>query len=127
MSTVEFLKNGNVKVTIPISLRSCAGRKRIIAPDVIDLPTDPVVQNIVRAFRWQQMIDAGEYANVTDLANALGRDFAYVARTIRLALLCPDIVHAALNGTLPQEVSLGKLYDAIVDDWNVQKKIVGME
>ena len=30
MTKIEILENGNVKLTIPMSFRHCAGRKRII-------------------------------------------------------------------------------------------------
>jgi len=126
MAEIEFLENGNVRMTIPLILRSCAGRKRVVSPDMPETMADPLVLSVVRAFRWQEMIDNGDYANVHELANALGKDFAYVARTIRLALLCPDIIHAVLNGTLPEGVTLDTLRIATVDDWSEQKEIVGM-
>ncbi len=126
MATVEMMDNGNVKINIPILLRSNSGRRRIIAPEVIDSPADPIVQNIARAYRWQQLIDQGVYSNVKELAQAIGKDNGYVARTIRLALLCPEIVHAALTGSLPDSVSLDSLRNASVDNWAEQKKIVGM-
>jgi len=127
MPTVEMLENGNVKLSFKIALRSRAGRKRIIAPEVMELPADPIVKNIVRAYRWQEMIDRGDFANVHELANATGKDHSYVARTLRLIYLCPEIIHAALMGTLPNDVTLTTLLRTTMDDWTEQKKFVGLK
>lgn len=122
MTEVTLLPNGNVKVLIPLAFRSCGGRKRIVAPDVVAPPHDPIIQILARAFRWQELIDDGSFANVRELANAIGKDYGYVARVIRLTLLAPDIVHAALEGTLPDSITLEQLRVALPDDWNEQKK-----
>ena len=34
MNKVEVLENGNVKITIPMSFRNCAGRKRIVTQEL---------------------------------------------------------------------------------------------
>ena len=51
MNKVEILENGNVKITISMSFRSCAGRKRIVTPDSETSFTDPMITNIAMAFR----------------------------------------------------------------------------
>ena len=43
MNKVEVLENANVKITIPMSFRNCAGRKRIMTPDEEVTFTDPVI------------------------------------------------------------------------------------
>jgi hypothetical protein len=50
MHKVEILENGNVKLTIPMSFRNCAGRKRIVTPDEEVTFTDPMVSGLARAF-----------------------------------------------------------------------------
>ena len=101
MIDVEMLANGNVKVTIPMSFRNCSGRKRIVTPDGEQNFADPLITNLARAYRWQSLIDEGRFSNVHELAAAIGKDQAYVARVLRLTLLAPEIVHAILTGTLP--------------------------
>ena len=59
MSEVKVLDNGNVLVTIPISFRFRAGRKRLIFPENDAPEIDPMVMNLARAFRWQALIDSG--------------------------------------------------------------------
>ena len=127
MAEVEVLGNGNVKVTIPMSFRNCAGRKRIITPDSEQNFTDPLIMNLARAFRWQALIDEGRFSNVHELARGVGKDQAYVARVLRLTLLAPEIVHAALTGTLPEGIGVEHLRQSQPVLWSEQKKLIGME
>ena len=127
MDEVEILPNGNVKVTIPMSFRNCAGRKRIVTPDGEQIPSDPLVISFARAFRWQSLIDEGRFANVYELSQAAGKDYAYVARVLRLNLLAPEIVHAVLNGRLPNGIGVETLRQTLSVLWSDQKKQLGME
>ena len=117
MTKIEVLENGNVKLTIPMSFRHCAGRKRIVVPDDSETLVDPLVLNLARAFRWQELIDSGTYSNAIELARAVGKDTAYVARTIRLTLLAPEIVHAILHGTLKKSISMETLRKSWPENW----------
>ena len=126
MAEVEVLGNGNVKVTISMSFRNCAGRKRIITPDSEQNFTDPLIMNLARAFRWQALIDEGRFSNVHELARGIGKDQAYVARVLRLTLLAPEIVHAALTGTLPEGIGVENLRQSMPVLWSEQKKLHGI-
>ena len=64
---------------------------------------------LARAFHWQELIDSGRFASVTELAEALGVDRSYVGRVMRLALLAPDIVDAIVDGREPSGLSLERL------------------
>ena len=127
MNKVEVLENGNVKITIPMSFRNCAGRKRIVTPDSETSFTDPMITNIPRAFRWQTLIDEGKFSNVHELARALGKDDGYVSRIIRLTLLSPEIIHAIIAGTLEKDIGIEQLKQAMPLMWDDQKKMFGME
>ena len=127
MIDVEMLANGNVKVTIPMSFRNCSGRKRIVTPDDEQNFSDPLISNLARAYRWQSLIDEGRFANVHELANAIGKDYAYVARVLRLTLLAPEIVHAVLTGTLPEGIGVENLRQSLPILWSEQKKLLNME
>ena len=127
MIDVEVLANGNVKVTIPMSFRNCSGRKRIVTPDDEQNFSDPLISNLARAYRWQSLIDEGRFANVHELANAIGKDYAYVARVLRLTLLAPEIVHAVLTGTLPEGIGVENLRQSLPILWSEQKKLLNME
>ena len=122
-----FLENGNVKITIPMSFRRCAVRKRIVTPDSETSFTDPMITNIARAFRWQTLIDEGKFSNVHELARAIGKDDGYVSRIIRLTLLSPEIIHAVLAGKINKSISTEKLKLALPPMWDEQQKLFGME
>ena len=127
MSEVKVLDNGNVLVTVPISFRFRSGRKRVIFPENDTLGFDPLVMNLARAFRWQELIDSGTYSNTIELAKAIGKDHAYVARMTRLTLLAPEIVHAILAGTLQKSIPMEELRKEMPTRWEDQKKLFGIE
>ena len=79
-----------------------------------------------RGFR-QTLIDSGTYSNTIELADAIGKDPAYVSRLIRLTLLAPEIVHAILTGTLQRSVSMETLRKELPVRWADQKKLFGVE
>lgn len=127
MDKIKVLDNGNVLVTIPISFRFRAGRKRLIFQENDSLEIDPLAMNLARAFRWQSLIDSGTYRNTGDLAEAIGKDPAFVARMIRLTLLAPEIVHAILARTLRKSIPMDKLSKTMPERWADQKKLFGFE
>ncbi len=103
-------------IRIPMELKRRGGRKEIIVPEGLPgsrppkSPTqEPLKTALARAFHWQELIDNGRYASVTQLAGALGMDRSYVGRVVRLALLAPDIVEAIVRAQEPSGVSLERL------------------
>ena len=126
MSEVKVLDNGNVLVTVPISLRFRSGRKRVIFSEN-DSVVDPLVMNLARAFRWQELIDSGVYRNAVELAKAIGKDHAFVARTTRLTLLAPEIIHAILSGSLKRNIPIENFRKEMPIRWEDQKKLFDFE
>lgn len=122
MQRVEFLPNGNARVTVPMEIRNFAGRKRLIFPELSPAEPDPVVVNFARAFRWQKMLNDGLFESTTALAREIGVNESYVARTIRLTWLSPRIIDAAVNGTLPSNISLARLYQCNSPLWEEQEQ-----
>ena len=124
----KILENGNLEVTIPVSLRARSGRRRIIMPDTVSDGTEPLALALARAFRWQQYIDDGKFKNITELAKNVGLDEATVARTIRLRLLSPTIVHRIIKGEIPQRLNMTALRAPLSDIWKEQEqKLLGEE
>jgi hypothetical protein len=81
------------------------GRKRIVAPDGSELapatkpqPNGAVIKALARAWRWQQMLERGEYGTLAELADAERISRSYLCRVLRLTLLAPDIVERILDG-----------------------------
>ena len=117
----------NVKITIPMSFRNCAGRKCIVTQELNCNFNEPIITNLARAFRWQAFIDSGKFSNVHELARAIGKDDGYVSRIIRLTLLSPEIIHAIIAGTLEKDIGIEQLKQAMPLMWDDQKKMFGME
>ena len=126
MPDVKVLANGNVLVSIPITLRESAGRKQIITDQKkFKAENDPIVLNIARGFYWQEMIDSGKITNIRELAKIMNVNESYVGRTIRLTMLSPEIIHRAIRGILPEDISLAKLYK-LPDRWKEQLMQLGI-
>ena len=126
MPDITVLENGNVLVSIPITLRDSAGRKQIITDQKkFKAENDPIVLNIARGFYWQEMIDSGKITNIRELAKIMNVNESYVGRTIRLTMLSPEIIHRAIRGTLPEDISLAKLYK-LPDRWDEQLQQLGI-
>lgn len=126
MPDVKILANGNVLVSIPITLRESAGRKQIITDQKkFKAENDPIVLNIARGFYWQEMIDSGKITNIRELAKIMNVNESYVGRTIRLTMLSPEIIHRAIRGILPEDISLAKLYK-LPDRWDEQLMQLGI-
>jgi hypothetical protein len=126
MPDITVLENGNVLVSIPITLRESAGRKQIITDQKkFKAENDPIVLNIARGFYWQEMIDSGKITNIRELAKIMNVNESYVGRTIRLTMLSPEIIHRAIRGTLPPDISLAKLYK-LSSRWDEQLMQLGI-
>ena len=120
-------KGDCILIHVPMRFKRRGGRKEIVLPDAgaqAGKPT-PLLAALARAHRWQRMLEDGEAKGVTALAQRLGLERSYVARTLRLALLAPDIVDAVLNGEEPSGLSLARLAKAVPMLWNEQRKTLG--
>ncbi len=118
----EILRNGNVRISIPVTFKTQSGRKRIAAKDTADLPEceSPMLLNLARGFHWQELIDEGTYPNIKALADAIGIDSGVVAKAIRLTLLSPKIIHKLIVGEA--NLSLQTMRRAIPMVWETQEK-----
>ena len=93
----------------------------------------PIVTALARARRWQEMLDAGQVASVTELADRLNVDRSCASRILpvlslpngRLNLPAPNIVEAILGGREPSGLSLAKLTQTFPVLWNEQWEMLG--
>jgi AraC-like DNA-binding protein len=118
-------------VQVPLQIKRRRGRKEIIGPGgssagepVPARRNEPLVMIIARAHRWRDVLEAGRYATIRELAGDLGVSHSYVARILRLTTLAPDIVEAIVDGTEPGGLSLEKLYRAPMV-WEEQRRVLG--
>ncbi|MFC0386808.1 hypothetical protein [Muricoccus vinaceus] len=56
------------------------------------------MEALARAFRYQRLLDEGQYASITEMAEAERLDRGYMGRLLQLTLLAPDTVEAILDG-----------------------------
>jgi hypothetical protein len=122
-----------VTVRIPVSFRQRGGRKQILAPSGA-APWSPaprvdtaLVKAIVRAHRWRQMLEGGEYASSAELAKAEKVNDSYLSRILRLTLLAPVINEAVLSGTQPRGLELSDLLKPFPIAWTEQSVFFGID
>ncbi|MBA3446019.1 MAG: hypothetical protein H0T56_00120 [Pseudaminobacter sp.] len=126
--TAEVSADGaRLTVRVPMDIRKRGGRKVVIAPHgaVIILPRPRVdstlVKAIARAYRWQRMLEEGTYASMRDLAAAEKISPTYISCLLRLTLLAPGLVEAALDGKLHGPVSEQLLSQQTFSTWDQQQ------
>lgn len=94
-------------------------------PSTLPTPDNTLVKALARAFRWRKMLETGVHATVDDIAVAENIDATYVSRILRLTLLAPDIVEAALDGRHPPRLELARVMRAFALEWTVQREMFG--
>lgn len=121
-------KDSPITIEIPIKLRKRSGRKYITAPDGRDLSSyrkpkyqTNMMQAIVRGHQFSDMLDKEPDITIKQLAEREMLDQGYVAKTIRMTQLAPDIIEAILNGRQPQAMTLAELMRPFPNCWNTQR------
>jgi hypothetical protein len=124
---ISISKNGCIAtVSISITFRQRGGRKQILSPPgAAPWSSAPrvdtaLVKAMVRAHRWRQMLESGEYASSAELAKAEKVNASYVSRILRLTLLAPDIIEAILSGSQPSTLQLDDLLKPLPAAWALQ-------
>ena len=118
----KILENGRLQVTIPFKFRTISSRKKIVVPGTIADGSEPLALGLARAFRWQQYIDEGKFRNIRELAKAIGQDETAVAKTMRLRMLSPAIVHRIVTGDIPWSLNLKNIRQGIPEVWKEQEE-----
>jgi hypothetical protein len=113
-------------ISIPVTFRQRCGRKQIVAPPG-ETPWSPaprvdtaLVKAVVRAYRWRQMLEGGEYGSSAELAKAEKVNDSYLSRILRLTLLAPGIVEAIISGRQPGTLQLDDLLKPLPAEWAQQ-------
>lgn len=102
-----------VQIFVPLTLRRKNGRPKIMPPTDYrpseDQTQDPhVLRAIGRAWGWRRRMEAGEFATIKDLAEAVGLAERHVSRQLRLAYLAPEVLNRL---TVEREAVGVSLYD----------------
>jgi hypothetical protein len=118
---------GTATVSIPVTFRHRGGRKQILTPPGAT-PWSPaprvdtaLVKAIVRAHRWRQMLESGEYNSSAELAKAEKVNASYLSRILRLTLIAPDIIEEILAGRQPSTLQLDDLLKPLPAIWTCER------
>jgi hypothetical protein len=116
-----------ITVHIPIDIRKRGGKKVVLAPDGKVAPSfsrridNSMVKALGRAFRWQELLENGTYATITEIAEGENINETYVGRVLRLTLLSPEIIDMIVSGRNPANLSLESLLRAFPLIWEEQR------
>jgi hypothetical protein len=121
----------SLTVQVPLSIRRRPGRRMVVTPERTASPATPtttiptradpaLVKALVRAFRYQKLLDEGVYASITEMADAERLDRGYMGRLLQLTMLAPPIVEAVLDGGQLAEVRLPSLLKPFAAGWEQQ-------
>jgi hypothetical protein len=130
-SRTSLSKDGrSVTVHIPVTFRQRAGRKQILSPSG-SAPWSPtprvdtsLLKAVVRAHRWREMLESGEYSSAAELAKAEKVNDSYLSRVLRLSLLAPEIVEAIITGRQSPTLQVDDLLRPLPADWQRQRSIL---
>ena len=121
-----------VTVSIPVTFLQRGGRKQILTPSGTT-PWSPaprvdgaLVKAVVRAHRWRQMLESGEYSSSAELAKAEKVNDSYLSRILRLTLIAPDITEAILAGSQLSTLQLDELLKPLPAAWERQRSELGI-
>jgi hypothetical protein len=115
-----------VTLQVPYRVVKRGGRKEMQLPDGVqpDRNADStLVKALARAFRWKRMLESGEFATITELAEREGIAYTYMARVLRLTLLAPDSIEAILDGRQGPNTTLARALEPFPIEWRVQSLI----
>lgn len=113
-------------IHVPFRVVKRGGRKEMVLPEgaaQARKADSTLVKALARAFRWKRMLESGEFASISELAEKEGIAFTYMARLMRLSLLSPELVDAVMDGHQPANITLASLMDPFPADWKEQRAL----
>ena len=87
----------------------------------------PLQKAVIQGFQYRDMLESGKVATVSELAQKVKKERAFLFRALSLVNLAPDIIETILNGKEPSSLSLSKLRKGFPEDWTEQRKMLEME
>ena len=116
-----------VTVTVPFAIRKRGGRTLVITPDGVTSAPAPrarvdsaLLKALARGFRWQKMLETGDFATIAEIAEAETINPSYVSRVLRMTLLAPEIVETILAGKQPEGLTMAKAMEPFPAEWKCQ-------
>ena len=102
-------------ITVPCLLRRSSGKLEIQveSEDVPEQPVTPLKTAILQAHQGMAQLTSGKASTIREIANKLKMDRSYLARTLQLANLAPDIVKLIWENRQPETLTLDNLRKGI--------------
>lgn len=111
-------------LTVPYKLRRYAGQVKLHSADEqADGPRLPIQTALIQAHQGMEQIISGKATTMRQIAQVLNMGRSFVARTLQLANLAPDIVKAIWEKRQPVSLTPDKLCHGIPDSWEEQRKL----
>jgi len=114
--------SGKTTVSIPIKMKRRGGRKQIVLPSQPLQSDNALLVSLARAFRWKDLLEAGKYPSIKELADDVGMSQSYVSKLLNFTLLAPDLVESIVAGNEPDGLSMRKLRRGLPVRWDEQRE-----
>ncbi len=131
MSKTRLSPDGKtMTVSIPMTFTVRGGRKLVVSPDGSDWKKprhridNTMAKALARAFRWQRLLESGQYTTIEEIAKAEKINTSYISRILRLTLLSPEIVEMILDGRQPTAMTLKSLQKGFPVCWEAQRRLL---
>ena len=117
-------------VSIPMSFTVRGERKLVVFLDGSDWEKprhridNTMVKALGRAFRWQRLLESGQYVTTKEIAKAENINTSYISRILRLTLLYAEIVEVILDGRQPTAMTLKRFQKGFPVCWVAQHKLL---
>jgi len=131
MAVPKLCSDGTtMTVRVPMKFQVRGGRKLVVTPDGSPSWAKPrkridnaMVKALARAYRWQKLLEDGNYTTIEEIADAEKINPSYVSRILRLTLLSPEIVEMILDGRQPATLTLKNFQKKFPLEWGPQKTL----
>jgi len=125
--------NSTLTIRVPVKFKRQGIRRLILAPEgaesqnlsISQQPDANLIGNLVRAWRWEKMLESGRYKSIANLAEHEKVTSSYLCRILRLNSLAPDIKRAILDGMHPKTLRIVDLMKPFSEVWEEQRKRFG--
>jgi hypothetical protein len=130
MNNVKYRDDGTPVIVVPFKMRHL-GKKQTIVLDnegrtIEDIAKEPLPRSIILAHQYAEMLEAGKFSSVIELAQYLKSDRSNIARILSLVNLAPDVITAIMTGKAPESLTLTKLIYGFPESWQEQREAFGM-
>ena len=135
--TLSCGKGDDIRLVTVIPMRVVRHRygKMIIHPGQAQGPSNSasgqstvdghLIKALARAVYWQELLNTGRVANITELAQAVGLEKVRVQKTLKMAMLSPSLAERIASGRGPVGLSFEFFVRKMLPgDWAEQESLM---